>query len=61
MFNTAVNRIDKELDIVDYIKLQKIVRILSRHLFTDVERYLIRNQQSFVINSDCNGKSSSET
>ena len=56
MFNKAMDQADKELDIVKYIRLQKLTRSLHEHLFTDIERYLLRNQQCFVINSD-NSKS----
>ena len=48
----AIHRIEKELDIVNFVKLQKFVRITNRFLLSDIERYLLRNQQCFVINSE---------
>ena len=50
-YEKAVSQAEEELDIVKYIRLQKMIRSLHRHLFTDLERYLLRNQQCFVINS----------
>ena len=46
---------------MNYIRLQKLVRTLHKHLYTDLERYLLRNQQCFVINQKKNNSSSSDS
>ena len=41
LFDRAINRTSKELDIVNFFKFQKILRMVHKHMFTDLERYLL--------------------
>ena len=55
-----MGRAETELDIIKFIRLQKLIRSLHNHLFTNVERYLLRNQICFVINSEEDDLTNSE-
>ena len=43
MLKEAENRVKKELDIVKYIKLGKLVQTMRTNLFSSIEMYLLRN------------------
>ena len=43
----------KELEVDRFIKTQKQVRVIVSTLFSKVERFLIRNNRAFVLNSSC--------
>ena len=40
------------MDIVKFIRMQKLFRIIVKNLFTPIERHLLRNQQCFVVDSE---------
>ena len=48
------DRIDRELDIAQFIKRQKRQFIAFKMLFTKMERYLIQNNKTFVLHGSCN-------
>ena len=52
----GIKRAHTELEVVRFIKQQKTMRIVLRTLFTDLERFLIRNQQSTVLGSTTEGE-----
>ena len=60
-YEKAINRTSKELDIVNYFKFQKILRMVHKHIFTDLERYLLASQRCFVIDSLSSSKSESDS
>ena len=45
----AEARISKELDVVNYIKAQKYLKIIMRTLFTKLERHLICNNRDLIL------------
>ena len=48
MYESAQRSYEKELDIVHFIKLQKITQSLHKMLYTDFERFLLANNTCFV-------------
>ena len=44
--------IDKELDIANFLKHQKYLRVLMSILFTKTEQYLIKKNKRFVISTE---------
>ena len=55
------DRIDRELDIAQFIKRQKRQFIAFKVLFTKMERYLIQNNKTFVLHGSCNESGESES
>ena len=51
------DRIERELDIAQFIKRQKRQFIAFKLLFTKMERYLIQNNRTFVLHGSCSSKS----
>ena len=47
----GIERADHELEISHFIKYQKFMRTMMRTLFSDVERFLIRNQYNTILDS----------
>ena len=47
----GISRAHHELEISHFIKYQKFMRTMMRTLFSDMERFLIRNQYSTVLDS----------
>ena len=57
----GLSRIDKELEIDKFLQNQIKMKIAIQSLFSKVERFLIRNNKRFVIETDLSdGESSSE-
>ena len=52
MTSEGLRRVDCELEIDRFLKLQISMRIVLKALFSKAERYLIRNNKSFVITQD---------
>ena len=52
MTSEGLRRVDRELEIDRFLKLQISMRIVLKALFSKAERYLIRNNKSFVITQD---------
>ena len=50
----------KDLDIEVFLRTQKEMRIAVKTIFTRMERFLIRNNQKFVLNSDSPSESGSD-
>ena len=56
-----MERIEKELDIVTFLRKQMMTSIALKTLFTKAERFLIKNQNTFVLDTeDGNDSNSSE-
>ena len=56
----GLRRIDKELEIDQFLKQQIKMKIVMKALFSKIERFLIRNNKKFVIQTDSSdGESSS--
>ena len=56
----GLKRIDKELEIDQFLKQQIKMKIAMKALFSKIERFLIRNNKKFVIQTDSSdGESSS--
>ena len=53
-----MKRIEKQIDVEELIRTQMRIKVALRSLFTPVERYLLRNNRSFVLDS---ASSESET
>ena len=53
-----MKRIEKQIDVEELIRTQMRIKVALRFLFTPVERYLLRNNRSFVLDS---ASSESET
>ena len=51
MFRKGKRHIGKELDITNFLTMQKSMRVVIKTLFSELERNLIRNNQLFVLNS----------
>ena len=49
MFNRGLNRIERELDLVKYIKKQMMIDTVFEVLFTKADRFLLKNQAKFVL------------
>ena len=47
----GIERADHELEISHFIKYQKFMRTMMRTLFSDIERFLIRNQYNTILDS----------
>ena len=52
MKEVGINRAYKELEIDSFILKQMQLRVAFKALFTNIERFLIRNNQVFVLNPD---------
>ena len=50
LFNKGLDRIERELDLVKYIKKQMMIDTVFELLFTKVDRILLKNQAKFVLN-----------
>ena len=50
MFNKGLERIERELDLVKYIKKQMMIDTVFEVLFTKADRFLLKNQAKFVLN-----------
>ena len=61
MFVRAAKSYQKELDILHFIKLQKVTQSLQKMLYTKAERYLLRNNKCFLVNGRKNYKSDSDS
>ena len=48
MYESAQRSYEQELDIVHFVKLQKITQSLLKMLYTDFERFLLANNTCFV-------------
>jgi len=44
-------RIEQELDIVEFVKTQMRAKVVMKALLTPVERFLVRNNRKFIVNS----------
>ena len=51
MLREGLTRASKELELDEFIKLQKNLRVTLRTLFTKLERFMLVNQRCFVIYS----------
>jgi len=51
MDNKGWKRIEKELDIEEYVKTQMRAKIVMKALLTPVEHFLVRNNRKFIVNS----------
>ena len=47
----GMKRIEKELDVENFLALQKMMRVTFNTIYTVTERHLLRNNQLFVLNS----------
>ena len=47
----GTKRIEKELDVANFITLQKMMRVTFNTIFTETERHLLRNNRLFLLNS----------
>ena len=47
------DRIERELDVAQFIKRQKRQFIAFKMLFTKMERYLIQNNKTYVLHGSC--------
>ena len=61
MDNRGWKRIEKELDIEEYVKTQMRAKIVMKALLTPVERFLIRNNRNFIVNSASSDTGSNES
>ena len=59
-FEKGENRIANELDIVHFIRQQKITQVALKHLFNKVEYFLMKRQPSFVLDSNSSTHSGDE-
>ncbi len=50
MFNKGLDRIERELDLVKYIKKQMMIDTVFKLLLTKADRFLLKNQAKFVLN-----------
>ena len=55
----GLRRIDKELEIDQFLKQQIKMKIAIKALFSKIERFLIRNNKKFVIQTDSSDSESS--
>jgi len=53
----ADSRISSELDIVNFIQLQKMTRLALKVVFTKFEYFLLKRQKEFVIDSESSANS----
>ena len=60
MIDTGVSRIEQRLEIGKFMKMQMKMTIALKHMFTQAERFLIRNNRKFVLKSDADSNSSDE-
>ena len=54
-------RANHELEVAHFIKYQKFLRTIMRTLFSDMERFLIRNQYNTVLDSSSESASGSSS
>ena len=54
-------RIEKELDFVEFVKTQMRAKIVMKALLTPIERYLVRNNRNFIVNSASSGSEENES
>ena len=52
MIDRGVERINRELEVDQFLKSQIKMRIMMKALFSKAERYLIRNNKKFVLKKD---------
>ena len=55
----GLRRIDKELEIDNFLKQQIKLKVAISALFSKVERFLIRNNKKFVLKTDSSDSDSS--
>ena len=55
-----MDKIDKELDIVNFIREQKITQLALKKLFSKLEYFLLKRQRSFVVDSESSESSHDE-
>ena len=51
MMQKGLGQVEKELELDEFIRLQKKVRITLKTMFTRLERFMLDNQRCFVIYS----------
>ena len=51
MMQKGLGQVEKELELDEFIRLQKKVRITLKTMFTKLERFMLDNQRCFVIYS----------
>ena len=52
-------RIEKELDVVNFVRQAKFMKVMLHALFNKTERFLIRKNQRLAINGDTQNESTS--
>ena len=52
MYNKAKKKIDKELELEEFIKMQKYLKTVQNCFFSRFERMLINQSKYFVIEAD---------
>ena len=55
-----MKRIEKQIDVEELIRTQMRVKVALKALMTPVERYLLRNNRSFVLDSASSGSDTAE-
>ena len=50
MLNKGLERVERELDLVRYIKKQMMIDAVIELLFTKADRFLLKNHAKFVLN-----------
>ena len=61
MIDNGLEQALKELDVDKFIRMQKSLNLALKTIFTRLERFLLKNQQAFVLNSESNNQDSSES
>ena len=59
LMRQGTDRITKEFDVIRYIKRQMVLDVALKALFTKTDRYLMRNNKSFVLHKAGDSDSSS--
>ena len=52
MIDIGLKRVERELEITEFLKWQMKVKIALRTLFSKAEWFLVQNNSKFVLNSD---------
>ena len=60
MVDEGSDRVDASLDIVEFIRGQMMLSTMQKTLFNHLERYMIKNQKKFVLQSRPDDSSSSD-
>jgi len=61
MVANGSDRIDDQLDVVEFIRGQMMLSTMHKTLFNHLERYMIKNQKKFVLQSREDESESSDT